>query len=322
MRRRDFITLVGNAAAILPFKAYAQQANKLPKVCSLQSSRNENFDAFIEGLREAGYIDHQNVEMEHRFYQGAMDRMEGFANELVGLECNVILATAPYAIRALTRATNVIPIVGVDLESDPVENGWAKSLARPGGNVTGVFLDLPGLGGKQIEVLRDAVPTLSSLAVLWDASIGTVQFRATQAAADEAKIMLQSLPIRSVSDIKDVFEHASNAQVHGLVVLSSPLIFNQLSHVADLALKARLPTISLFTSLPRVGGLIAYGPSLLSMQKQSATYIARVLSGAKVGELPIERPSKFELVINLKTASALGLTIPPRLLVRADEVIE
>jgi putative ABC transport system substrate-binding protein len=123
-------------------------------------------------------------------------------------------------------------------------------------------------------------------------------------------------------DIKEAFEHASNAQVHGLVVLSSPLIFNERSQIADLALKARLPTISLFTAIPRVGGLIAYGPNLLSMQKQWATYIARVLSGAKVGELPIERPSKFELVINLKTASALGLTIPPRLLVRADEVIE
>ena len=166
------------------------------------------------------------------------------------------------------------------------------------------------------------MPTLSHLAVLWDAMIGTIQFRATEVAAGRAGIARKSFPIQRVEDINADFEHAAREQARGMVVLSSPLIFVQRSHIANLALNTRLPTISLFTSYPKVGGLMAYGPHFPLMFKRAANYVARILAGAKLAELPIERPSKFELVINLKTAKALGLTIPEALLVRADEVIE
>jgi len=322
MKRRAFIRLLGGAAA-WPLVARAQQpAEKLARIGSIQNFRNENFEAFIQGLREAGYVDGQDMLLGTRFYAGVLDRIDEFTSELVALKCSVILATAPYAVQAVMKATSKIPIVGIDLESDPVANGWVKSLARPGGNLTGFFLDIPELGGKQIELLKEAVPTVARLAVLWDATIGTVQFGATETAARPSGVTLESFPIRNVEDIKDAIERAARERVHGLVVLTSPLIFNQRSQIADLALKTRLPTISLFNSFPKVGGLMAYGPSLALMFKRAASYVDRILSGANHGELPIERPSKFELVINLKTAGALGLTVPPTLLARADEVIE
>jgi ABC-type uncharacterized transport system substrate-binding protein len=320
--RRDFITLLGGAAA-WPLPARAQQSPaKLPRIGSIQNFRNENFEAFIEGLREAGYMDGQNMLLETRFYAGAVERVDEFARELVGLKCSVILATAPYAIRAVMNATSTIPIVGIDLESDPVENKWVKSLARPGGNFTGFFLDIPELSGKQVELLKEAVPTVTRLAVLWDATIGTAQFQATERAARPSRVTFQSFPIRSVEEIRDSIERAAHGQLHGLVVLTSPLIFNQRSQIADLALKTRLPTISVFNALPKVGGFMAYGPNLASMFKRASTYIDRILSGANAGDLPIERPSKFELIINLKTAKALGLEVPWFLQQRADELIE
>jgi ABC-type uncharacterized transport system substrate-binding protein len=323
VKRRTFITLLGGAAAAWPLAARAQQAaGKLPRIGSILSSPSENVEAFSQGLREAGYVDGQNVLLETRFHRGALDRIDEFASELVALKCSVIVATAAYAIRAVMKATSTIPIVGLDLESDPVASGWVKSLAHPGGNFTGFFLDIPELGGKQIELLREAVPTVEDVAVLWDATIGTVQFRATETAVRASGATLQSLPIRDVEDIKDAMERAARARVHGLVVLTSPLIFNQRSQIADLALKARLPTISVFNSFPKVGGLMAYGPNLPSMFKRAAGYVVRVLSGASPGELPIERPSHFELIINLKTAKALGLDVPWFLQQRADEVIE
>ena len=323
MKRREFIALIGGAVAAWPSAAHAQQnTNELSRIGILQSFSNENFEALTAGLREAGYIDGQNVLIEKRFHGTSVDRIDAFANELVALKCKVIFAGSPYVIQAVLKATNTIPIVGVDLESDPVASGWAQSVAHPGGNLTGLFLDLPELGGKQIELLREAAPRLSHLAVLWDVTIGKVQFRATEQAASAAKLALQSLPIRRVEDVKDAFEEATRKRVDGIVVLSSPLILNQRSQIADLALSVRLPTISIFTSFPKAGGLMAYGPNLASMFKQAASYMSRILSGAKPSELPIERPSKFELVINFKTAKALGLNLPSLLQQLADEVIE
>jgi len=192
------------------------------------------------------------------------------------------------------KETNTIPIVGIDLESDPVANGWVKSLAHPGGNFTGFFLDIPELGGKQIELLKNVVPTLMRLAALWDATIGTLQFHAIETAARSWGLTLESFPIRTADEINDAV-----------------LTFNQRSQIADLALKARMPTISGFSIYyPKAGGLMAYGPSFPSMFKQAARYVGRILSGANPRELPIERPTKFELVINLKTAQALGLQVP------------
>jgi putative tryptophan/tyrosine transport system substrate-binding protein len=322
MNRREVIALLGGTVIAWPLAARAQQPSDLPRIGSLHTTRSENSEAFFQALREGGYVEGQNVLLESRFSEGEVEPVDGFARELVALKCSVIFASNPYAIRAAMKATATIPIVGVDLEDDPVANGWAENLARPGRNVTGVFLDLPELGGKQIELLREAVPTLSRLAVLWDATIGNVQFRATEMAARPVRITLQSLPIQRVEDINQAFEHAAREQAHGMVVLSSPLIFFQRSHIANLALNTRLPTISLFTASPKVGGLMAYGPHFPLMFTRAANYVVRILAGAKPSELPIERPSKFELVINLKTAKALGLDVPWFLQQRADEVIE
>jgi putative tryptophan/tyrosine transport system substrate-binding protein len=322
MRRRDFVMLLGGAAA-WPFALRAQPSGKLPRIGEIHNVRSENSEAFEQGLRDLGYIDGQNMLLERRF-PGilSLERLDEVARELVALNCTVIFASSPYGIRAATKATSTIPIVGVDLESDPVASGLVKSVARPGGNFTGFFLDIPELGGKQIELLVEAVPRVSRVAVLWDAAIGTVQFQAAKTAPRPAGITLQSLPIRRVEDINPAFEQATREQAQGLVVLSSPLIFGQRSHIADAALKARLPSINLFNSFPKVGGLMAYGPYFPSLFTQAAGYVARILEGAKPAELPIQRPTKFELVINLKTAKTLGLTIPETLLVRADEVIE
>jgi putative tryptophan/tyrosine transport system substrate-binding protein len=323
MNRRAFLSLIGGAATAWPLAARAQQlAGKVPRIGWLQPTRNENVEMFIQGLRDAGYIEGRNVVIEMRIYGAALDRLPELANELIALKCDVIFAAAPYAIEAATKATSGVPIVAVDLESDPVASGWVRSLSRPGGNLTGWFLDLPELGGKQIELLKEAVPTLSQLAVLWDSTIGMVQFRATESAARAAGVKLQSFPIRRLEDFKGAFDLAARQQVEGMVVLSSPLILNQRSQIADLAIGVRLPTISLFTLFPRSGGLMAYGPNLPDMYRRAAGYVDRILKGATVGELPIERPSRFDLVVNLKTAKALGLTIPESFLVRADEVIE
>jgi putative ABC transport system substrate-binding protein len=274
-------------------------------------------------LRSAGYIDGQNALIDARFY-GSMpgDRILEVANELVSLQCDVIVATGPHAIEAAMSATNMLPIVGVDLESDPVAKGWATSLAHPGKNLTGWFLDLPELGGKQIELLKEAVPKLSSLAVLWDSTVGEVQFRATESASITAGVALKSLPIQRPQELEAAFDQAVRERVQGMVVLSSPLVLAQRAQIADLALKAYLPTISLFTLFPTSGALMAYGPDLTDLFRRAGTYIDRILKGAQVGELPIERPSKFSLVINLKTAKALGLDVPWFLQQRADEVIE
>jgi putative tryptophan/tyrosine transport system substrate-binding protein len=322
VKRRQFITLLGGAAA-WPLAARAQQrTGTIPRVGFLLNVQSELVVALFDGLRDAGYIDHQTMFAETRFAGEMLDRIGEMANELVALNCDVIFAAGPYAIQALVRATSTIPIVGIDLESDPIESGWAKSIGRPGGNLTGLFLDLPELGGKQIELLKEAVPTLSRVAFLWDSTVGLIQFRATEAAARTAGVASLSLQVQRQEDFSGAFERAASEQVHAVVVLSSPLIFGQRSQIADLALKNRLSTISLFTLFPRSGGLMAYGPNFPEMWRRAATYVDRILKGAKAGELPIERPSKFELVINLKTAKALGLEVPWFLQQRADEVIE
>ncbi|MCP3475524.1 ABC transporter substrate-binding protein [Bradyrhizobium sp. CCGUVB1N3] len=216
----------------------------------------------------------------------------------------------------------VIPTVGIDLEDDPLANGWAQSIARPGGNLTGLFPGLPELGGKQIELLKEAMPRLADVAVLWDANFGTAQFRATEAAIQASGVKPLSLPVRQASDINGAIERALQEQAQGLIVLTPPMIFIQRALIVDLTLKGGLPMISGFTSFPKAGGLTAYGADLPAMFRRAANFVDRILRGAKASELPIERPNKFELIINLKTAKTLGLEIPWQLQQLADEVIE
>src|SRR5947209_3253856 len=230
MKRREFITLLSGAAAAWPVVARAQQqAGKVPRIGFLQRIQNENVVAFIQALRDAGYIDGQNAVIETRIFETTLDRLPDLAKELVDLKCDVILAASQYAFVAAMNATTTIPIVGIDLENDPVASGWAKSLARPGGNFTGLFLDLPELGGKQIELLKEVVPRVSHLGVLWDSNIGEVLFRATQAAARAAGVTLHSLPVGSPGDFKRAFDSAAREPIHGMIIGTSPLILEQRS---------------------------------------------------------------------------------------------
>jgi len=322
MDRRAFIGTLAGGLLVAPLAAEAQPTEKVARIGFLQRQRNENVTAFTQGLQEAGYVESRNLALEIRIYGGKEDTLPRLAAELVFLKCDVIVAASPYAITAAWNATRTVPIVGVDLESDPVANGWARSLSQPGGNVMGEFLDLPELGGKQIQLLREVVPEVARVAVLWDATIGQVQVRATEAAARTARVQAQSLGMRLAADLPEAFARAVRAHAQGMIVLSSPILLGLREEISKLALTHHLPAISLFTSYPPAGALMAYGPNLAEMYKRLAIYVDRILKGERPSDLPIARPTRFDLVINLKTAKALGLTIPPSLLQRADQVIE
>jgi len=297
---------------------------KLPVVGVLLTNMagNVSFPILIKGLRELGYIDGKNIRIEVRSAGGKSDALPTLAIELVQLKVNVLYVTGPAAIRAARNATTAIPIVALDLETNPVEAGWAKTLARPGGNLTGLFLDLPGLAGKWLELLRQAVPGLRHVGLLWDSTTGPAQLIAAKAAAQRLGIEVQVMEIRAEDELDAALTTGIDGGSRAIVMLSSPLISTRSRQLADLVMKTRLPAISLFRTFAEDGGLMAYGPKFDDFRLRSASYVDKILRGAKPGDLPIERPTTFELVINLKTAKALGLTIPKSLLLRANEVIQ
>ena len=242
--------------------------------------------------------------------------------ELVQRKVDIIFASGPAAISAARDATSVAPIVAMDLETDPVEAGWVKSLARPGGNLTGLFLNLPGLAGKWLELLKAAAPGIRRVGVLWDSTTGSAQLTAAKAAAPAFALELQIMEVRGDEEIDAALTAGVGAGARALLMLSSPAISNRQKKIADFALRNRLPAISAFRIFAEAGGLLAYGPNVNDMRRRAASYVDKILKGAKLGDLPIEQPTKFEMVINLSTAKALRLTIPQSLLVRADEVIQ
>ena len=244
------------------------------------------------------------------------------AADLVRANVDVLYATGPNAMRAAMEASRTIPIVGDNLEDDAVEAGFVASLARPGGNVTGLFLNLPDLTGKWLQLLKEIVPRIRRAAVLWDATTSPVQLRAIKRATETAAVEVRVLEVRRPTDYLGVLKAAMKERPDALIQLSSPAVRQASPLVADFALKNRLPAISMFSLFPESGGLISYGPDLPTFFSRSASYVDKILKGAKPADLPVEQPTKFELVINLKTAKALGLTIPPSLLQRADQVIE
>jgi putative ABC transport system substrate-binding protein len=293
-------------------------ADRIPKI-GLVTNSLETRDAFVLGLTELGYREGGNVELHWRraTEDGGRD-----LQELVRLEPACLVLPGPLRLAHGRRLTSTIPIVALDLESDLVGSGIVASLARPGGNVTGIFMDLPELAGKQIQLLREAVPTLSRLAVVWDERIGTPQLRAAQVAARTADITLVPIPFRGASDLDGAISRAVKGGAGALLVLTSPEIFLARERIAASARRYRLASASIFPAYAEAGGLLGYGPNLAGLYRQAAKYVDRVLRGVRPADLPIERPSKFEFVVNLKTARALGLTIPPSLLARADKVVE
>jgi putative tryptophan/tyrosine transport system substrate-binding protein len=276
----------------------------------------------LHSRRELGYVEGQNLLLEDREAKGRIERPPDLAAELVRLQVDVILVRGASALVAVRQASRTILIVAVDLESDPVVMGFVASLARPGGNLTGVFLDLLELSGKQLELLQEVVPALSRVAVLGNPEINGPQFRALEVVARAWGVQLQALEVRGPEEFDRAFEAASRGGAAGRIVFSSPSVFEYRTRLADLAAKNGLPAISPFRACAKVGGLMAYGPSIPALYRRAAAYVDKILKGAKPSDLPVERPTKFELVINLKTAQALGLTIPPLLLFQADEVIQ
>jgi len=321
MDRRTFLAGTGLVLLAAPLAAEGQRPGKVFRIGATVST-DAFYDAFLQRLGELGWVPGQNAVVERRTARGERAGVAATVAELVALNVDVILGTGSWVIKSVRKATNTIPIVGLDLESDPVASGFVASLARPGGNVTGIFLDLPELSGKQLQFLKEIVPGLVRVAVLWEPEIGEPQLQATEEAARMVDIRLNALGIRRAEEIRPAVERAARGRAQALVVLTSPLLSTNRGQIVEMTQKYRLPTISPFTSFADAGALMAYGPSQPEMYRRAASYVDKILRGAKAGELPVERPSKFELAINLKTAKALGLTIPPSLLQRADEVIQ
>jgi putative ABC transport system substrate-binding protein len=318
IERRAFLRFAAAVLAAAAISVAAQQQASMPHI-GIVTRTNKNVEAFVAALRERGYVDGSTVVVERR--RGADEFFS--SSELSRIA--VVTVGGSYQIALALKASKTVPIVAVDLESDPVGSGFAKSLARPGGRITGVFLDLPELGGKQIQLLREMVPSIRRVGILWDEEIGRPQYEATMRAALAAGLTPVSLPYRNPAELATVaaaFDRARAERVDGLVILTSPSITSYLAQIADLALKNRLPTVSPFNRFPEAGGAIAYGPDLPDLYQQVADYVDRILKGAKPGELPIQRPSRFVLGVNVKTAKALGLLVPQSLLARADEVIQ
>jgi putative ABC transport system substrate-binding protein len=273
-------------------------------------------------MRELGFTEGTNLAIEYRVRPGKPEEILALANDLVRARVDAILAVSAAAVSAAANATASIPIVANDNESDPVASGYAASLARPGGNITGQFLDFPELGGKWIQLLKEAVPKLTRVAVLWDPAIGPHLLKQIEAAAVSLHVRVLRLEARDPADFAGAFQSASKQKAEALLVLTSTVLYPARKAIAALALKHRLPSIMSFSGFADDGGLMAYGPNLVSTFRQSGAYMTKILQGARPGDIPIERPTRFEMVINMRTAIALGTTIPQSLLLRADRVIE
>ena len=328
MRLRTFGLIVTFAVGILllPITGDAQQSRKIHRIGILtygtRTAAAGSIEVAREAFRELGYVEGWNIVFEFRFAE-TQELLPARAAELAALNVDVIGAVATSATLAAKRATATIPIV-MGGAADPVQIGLIGSLARPGGNITGIAMLTPELTLKQLELLKEILPRASRIAVLWNATNPAFPpvWRDLQVAAQTLKVKIESVEVQGPQD----FERALGAVVRyrpdGLLPVSDPLMFFHLPRVADFALKNRLPTISLLREFPAAGGLMSYGPSWPDVTRRSASYIDKILKGSKPADLPVEQPTRFELVINLKTAKALGLTIPPSVLVRADQVIE
>ena len=305
--------------------AEAQQAKKAPRIGALsggsRSSTTASTNAFRQGLRELGYLEGQNIAIEYRYADGKLDRLPGLAGELVASKVDVIVAQAPAAVRAAKNATSAIPVVMAH-GGDPVAQGFVASLARPGGNITGLSNFSAELSGKRLELLKEAFPKVSRVAVIWnpDAPGPVLTFKELEIAAKALKVQLQSLPVRGPNDFEGTFQ-AARGRAGSLFVIQDVVTVTYLKRIVELAAKTRLPAIYMEAEWTDAGGLMSYGPNQLDLFHRAATYVDKILKGRTPADLPVEQPMRFEFVVNLKTAKQIGVTIPPNVLVRADRVI-
>jgi putative tryptophan/tyrosine transport system substrate-binding protein len=307
--------------------AEAQQLSKASRIGFLGGASPSFYaariEAFRQGLRELGYAEGKNIVVEYWFAEGKPERMRELAEELVRMKCDVIVTASTPATQAAKRATTTIPIVMANI-SDPVELGLVASLARPGGNITGLTILAPELSGKRLELLKEAVPNLTRVGALWNPTNSSQEriWKEIQAAAQELRLQLQSLEVRSDNDIDIAFEAALRNRTQALIPSPEPLINAHLKRIVEFATKNRLPAMYAGPEAVDAGGLMSYAPNYTDQYRRAAIYVDKILKGAKPSDLPVEQPTKFEFVINLKAAKQIGLTIPPTVLARADKVIK
>jgi len=327
MDRRSFVSTAAGALLVRAFPANAQPAKNVPRIGVLHpgtpASAPQSVEAFRQGLREHGYEEGKNIVVERRYTESRSERVAEVAAEFVRLKVDVIVTSLDVATAAVMRQTQTIPIV-MAISIDPVATGFVSSLARPGGNVTGLSTMSPELAAKRLELLREAVPGLSRVAMMWNTNVpgNLLEYKEAGDAARSMRLQLQSVEVSSVDDFERAFSALKTGGAEALIVAGSGLTSTNAGQIANLAMKHRLP--SMVSSRDRVdaGCLMAYGANLAELWRRAATFVDKILKGAKPGDLPVEQPTKFELIINLKTAKALGLTLPPSLLQRADEVIQ
>jgi putative tryptophan/tyrosine transport system substrate-binding protein len=327
MNRREFISLLGGAAAAWPVAAGAQQGERARRIGVLMNLAADDAEgqariaAFLHGLQQLGWTDGGNLRIDYRWTAGDAGRFQRYAEELLALAPDVILASATPSVKALQQATRTVPIVFANV-GDPVGMGWVESLARPGGNTTGFTNWEYGFGAKWLELLKEIAPRLTRVAVLRDLTIGPAQLSAIQAVAPSFGVELSPVGVRDADEIERTiaaFARSSNA---GMIVTASTSALIHRHLIVMLAARHRLPAVYSFRYFATTGGLISYGPDPIDMYRRAASYVDRILKGDKPADLPVQAPTKYELVINLKTAKALGLDVPSTVLARADEVIE
>jgi len=323
MKRRAFLGwLALDAVSCLAITSQSSARTPRVVVVGVTPISQHLREAFSGSLADAGYTEGRNATIEYRDVDGRPELLPQLAEAIGRSDVDVVFARGGGAVAAMKKASERIPIVAVDLESDPVAAGFVQSLAKPGGNITGVFLDLPEVSGKQLQLLREIIGPIARIAIVGDPVINAPQFQATESAARALTIQTQALPLRSSSDIDAIIETAHKGRANAILLLSSPIVFYHRKRLGELTAKRSLPTVSMFSEFAQAGGLMAYGPSLREAFRLAGARVGRILQGANPGDLPVERPAKFELLINAKTAKALRLTIPPSVLARAERVIE
>ena len=304
--------------------AEAQQTGKVYRIGYLRAEKPPEVDieAFRQGLREHGYVEGKNIVVEYRWADGNEERLRSLVAELIGLKVDLIVTSAPAATRAAKETTTTIPIVMV-LVADPVAFGFVASLARPGSNITGFAFLLPEISGKRLELLKDTIPELTHVAVLWNAAntYKAVDLKEVQAVGDALRVAVHTFPVRGPSDFDEAFKTAIKRRTGGLLTLDDPFTLAHRTRIVDLALRHRLPAVYAVSPFVDAGGLMFYGPDRGDQNRRAATFVDKILKGTKPTDLPVERPTKFELIINLKAAKQIGLTIPPNVLARADKLI-
>jgi putative ABC transport system substrate-binding protein len=327
MKNKITVLTLGAMLFALCFPAEAQQPKKVPRIGFLvdgtRSTHSTRIEAFREGLRELGYVEEKNIAIEYRYSAGMADRLPALVTELVSLKVEVIVTAGTRAVLTAKKATKTIPIVFASA-GNPVETGIVDSLAQPGANVTGLSSFTRDLSGKRLELLKEAFPKVSRVAYLKDPSnsSGEVAWSEIQATAAHLEVQLQSAEVRVSNDFDTAFKAIIRDRAQALLTQSGPLANNNKARILDFAVKNRLPAMYADTEFTEAGGLMSYGPSYADMNRRAATYVDKILKGAKPADLPVEQPIKFEFVINLKTAKQIGLTIPPNVLARADKVIK